>query len=184
MQAAILNKPMCPALPKCLAALFIFTEKCSSRHGAEGTRLHLDDGLYTLGSYMRSKPYEAQHIVKFGHLGTLMGPVLKNSPLSEIQDLFAAMRDADKYPNTRPDQGPEPEPIDGALAFLRHCSGCHSGGGEGPGRPRYGDVTGASASLINTMIQTETNMRHLKPDDPAQAVSLEEVESIAAFLRL
>lgn len=160
----------------------LFTNKCSACHGADGTKLLLDEGLYTVGSYIRSKPYEAQHITKFGHLGSVMGPVLKDSSLSDIQDLFAAMRDGDKYPSTKSDPVPEPEPIDGALAFLRHCSGCHSGAGEGPSRPRYGDVTGASASLISAMIETEPNMRHLKPDDPAQAVSLEEVEAIATFL--
>ena len=160
----------------------LYEEKCSVCHGPDGTTLRLDDGLYTVGGYIRSKPYEAQHIIKFGHLGSIMGPVLKDSSLSDIQDLFATMRDANKFPDTKPDIGPDPEPIDGAMAFLRHCSGCHSGGGEGPSNPRYGDVTGASASLINTMIQTEPNMRHLKPDDPAQAVSLAEVDAIAAFL--
>lgn len=160
----------------------IFSEKCSTCHGADGTALSLDDGFYTVGSYVRSKPYEAQHIIKFGPLGGIMGPVLKEASLTDMQDLFAAMRNADKYPNTKPDPLPEPEPIDGAMAFLRHCSGCHSGGGEGPDRPRYGDVTGASASLISANIQTEPNMRHLKPDDPAQGISLEVVAAIAAFL--
>jgi len=160
----------------------LFSEKCSSCHGADGTALLLDDGFYTVGNYIRSKPYEAQHIIKFGPLGSIMGPVLKDASLSDMQDLFAAMRNTDKYPNTKSDPVPEPEPIDGAMAFLRHCSGCHSGGGEGPARPRYGDVTGASASLISAMIQAEPNMRHLKPDDPAQGISLEVVAAIATFL--
>ena len=165
-----------------LAGERLFSEKCSGCHGADGTAMLLDNGFYTVGSYIRSKPYEAQHIIKFGHLGSVMRSVLQEASLRDIQDLFAAMRNVDKYLNTKPDPLPEPELIDGAMAFLRHCSGCHSGGGEGPDRPRYGDVTGASASLISAKIQTEPNMRHLKPDDPAQGISLELVAAIAAFL--
>ena len=162
----------------------IFADNCSTCHGANGTQIMLDGGVRTVGSYIRSKPFEAQHIVKFGYLGSVMGPVLKDSSIDDIQDLFVAMRNEEKYPDTKTDAepDPEPEPIDGELAFLRHCSGCHSGAGEGSSSPRYGDVTGASASLINFKIQNVPHMYHLKPDDPAQAVSLEEVEAIAEFL--
>ena len=101
--------------------------------------------------------------------------------LSEIQDLFAALRNIDKYPDTKPD--PEPEAIDGELQFLIHCSGCHSGGGEGGNNARHGDVTGASASLINAKIQSVPRMHHLKPDNPVQAVSQEEIAAIVEFLK-
>ena len=110
-----------------------------------------------------------------------MGSVLIDAELSDIQDLFAVMRDLEKYPNVRPE--PEPVPLGGELRFLVHCSSCHTGNGEGSNPPRYGDVTGASASLINNKIQTIPKMHHLKPGDPAQAASLEEIDAIAEFLK-
>lgn len=171
-----------------LAGNLLYAENCASCHGADGTAIRLEGEFYTVGSFVRTKPHESQHLVKFGHLNGAMDPALINVTPSQMQDLFAALRDEGQYPSTgttpepEPTPEPTPEPIDGELAFLRHCSGCHSGSGEGPFNPRYGDVTGASAALINAMIQTEPNMHHLKPDDPAQAVSLEAVDAIAEFL--
>ena len=167
----------------------VFANNCAICHGEDGTEILVDGGAYTVGRHMRSKPYEGQHKVKFGHLGSIMGPVLKDAELSDIQDLFAAMRDLEKYPNVKPEPEPEPEPepgpvqLDGELRFLVHCSSCHTGNGEGSNPPRYGDVTGASASLINNKIQTIPKMHHLKPDDLAQAASLEEIDAIAEFLK-
>lgn len=171
-----------------LAGDLIYAENCASCHGEKGTAIRLEGEFYTVGSFVRTKPHESQHLVKFGHLNGAIGAALTDITPSQMQDLFAALRDEAQYPSTatvpepEPTPEPGPEPIDGEFAFLRHCSGCHSGGGEGPLRPRYGDVTGASAALINAMIQIEPNMHHLKPDDPAQAVPLEVVDAIAEFL--
>ena len=169
----------------------VYANNCAICHGVDGTKILVDGDAYTVGRHMRFKPYEDQHKVKFGHLGSIMGPVLKDADLGAIQDLFAAMRDKEKYPDVKPepepepepepDPDPEPQPIDGQFQFLKHCSSCHSGNGEGAS-PRYGDVTGASASFISAKIQSVPKMAHLKPDDPAQAVSLEEVDAIAEFL--
>ena len=171
----------------------LYQTYCMACHGEDGTTLLVNSGAYTLGKFMRDKPFEAQHKIKFGTLGTIMGPILQNATLADVQDLYAALTDKTRYldvkpqPEPQPDPDPQPDPqpdpapaIDGEFAFLKHCSSCHSGAGEGT--PRYGDVTGASASLINTKIQTIPIMAHLKPDDPAQAASLEEVEAIAQFL--
>lgn len=162
-----------------LAGKELFASACADCHGADGTAVLLDGGKFTVGKYMRNKPFIGQHKAKFGHQGSAMGPVLKDATLSDMQDLFAAMRDKNAFPDVKPE--PEPEPIDGLLQFLRHCSSCHTGNGEGV--QRFGDVTGASAELINFKIQTVPTMAHLKPDDLAQFATLEEIDAIAEFLR-
>ena len=171
----------------------LFANACADCHGVDGTAVLLAGGSFTVGKYMRNKPFIGQHKAKFGHLGSAMGPVLKDANLGDIQGLFAAMRDKNAFPDVKPEPEPEPdpepepepepqpEPIDGLLQFLRHCSSCHTGNGEGV--QRFGDVTGASAELINFKIQTVPTMAHLKPDDLAQFATLEEIDAIAEFLR-
>ncbi|BCD97353.1 c-type cytochrome [Marinagarivorans cellulosilyticus] len=169
----------------------LFASACADCHGVDGTAVLLAGGNFTVGKYMRNKPFIGQHKAKFGNLGSAMGPVLKGANLGDIQDLFAAMRDKNAFPDVKPEPElepepepepePQPEPIDGLLQFLRHCSSCHTGNGEGV--QRFGDVTGASAELINFKIQTVPTMAHLKPDDLAQFATLEEIDAIAEFLR-
>lgn len=80
----------------------VYADNCAICHGADGTQILVDGESYTVGRHMRSKPYEDQHKVKFGHLGSIMGPILSDSDLSEIQDLFAAVADVSKYPDEQP----------------------------------------------------------------------------------
>jgi mono/diheme cytochrome c family protein len=77
----------------------VFAANCTGCHGADGTLILVDGGNYTLGGHVRSKPYEDQHKVKFGHLGSIMGSILKDSPDSDIVDLFKALTNTDKYPS-------------------------------------------------------------------------------------
>ena len=74
----------------------IYQENCAICHGDDGAKILVDGDAYTVGQHMRKKPYEDQHKVKFGHLGSIMGPVLMDSDISDIQDLFAAMQNTQK----------------------------------------------------------------------------------------
>jgi mono/diheme cytochrome c family protein len=74
----------------------IYTEKCASCHGADGTAL--DIGGRSLGQFVREKPNEAWFKAKFGEAGTGMAPGLV-SALQELQDLYAALAVAADFPN-------------------------------------------------------------------------------------
>jgi mono/diheme cytochrome c family protein len=76
-----------------------FANRCATCHGADGTRILVDGGSYTVGGHVRSKPYEDQHKVKFGHLGSIMGAILAESTIEEIRDLLKALSDSAKYPS-------------------------------------------------------------------------------------
>ncbi len=102
----------------------IYSSTCASCHGADGTLIMVDGGAYTVGGHVRSKPYEDQHKVKFGHLGSMMvpsqsQPLLSESPLSDIKDLLKALANTTKYPNDKP------AAIDGKQLYADNCSGCH-----------------------------------------------------------
>ena len=141
-------------------------------HGADGTKILVDGDSYTVGRHMRYKPYEDQHKVKFfGHLGSVMEPVLKDSDISDIQDLFAAVADANKYPDEQPVLEPA---VDGKALFTMHCAGCHSG--SGIGTAIFGDVTNESASEITEKIMTVGEMQLLS------SLTAEEINLIAEFL--
>jgi len=77
----------------------IYEADCASCHGADG-RQFLVDGEFSVGSFLRAKPYELQHKVKFGQLGTGMAT---SSPLvsdvGEIKDLYKALTDVAAYPD-------------------------------------------------------------------------------------
>lgn len=77
----------------------IFAANCAECHGTDGTAIPVDGGEYTVGAHLRAKPYEDQHKVKFGNLGTSMGAVLKDSSISDIRDLFKALANSTKYPD-------------------------------------------------------------------------------------
>lgn len=149
----------------------IYTNNCAMCHGADGTKILVDGESYTVGRHMRYKPYEDQHKVKFGHLGSTMGPILKDSDIDDIQDLFAAMNDVTKYP----DEQPAPEPVvDGKTLFTLHCSDCHSG--NGVGASTFGDVSNQSAARITSEIGSVRLMQSLS------SLTSEEINLIADFL--
>jgi len=77
----------------------VYLQYCASCHGDDGTMLLVDGGEYTVGAHSRKKPYEDQHKVKFGHLGSIMGPVLRDASTEDIRDLFKALADSDRYPD-------------------------------------------------------------------------------------
>ena len=78
----------------------IFADGCASCHGADGTQFLVDGDEFTMGSFFRSKPNEAQHKVKFGQLGTgMVPPAVQVDNLSDMKDLYRAMLDEDLYPD-------------------------------------------------------------------------------------
>lgn len=72
-----------------------YAPNCASCHGANG-KLIIVDGSFSVGSFLRSKPNEAQHKVKFGQLGTSMQAF--NTTLQQMKDLYKALTDTTKYP--------------------------------------------------------------------------------------
>jgi len=76
-----------------------YTQKCALCHGADGKLIpNLDKTTgMTLGKFMRTKPHEAQHKIKFGQLGTAM--TASKSTLQELKDLYKAVTDTVTYPN-------------------------------------------------------------------------------------
>lgn len=97
----------------------IFAASCAACHGADGTMILVDGGEYTIGRHVRAKPYEDQHKVKFGNLGSAMGPVLRDASVDDIKDLLKALADTTKYPDA---QAPA---LDGAQLYASNCAGCH-----------------------------------------------------------
>ncbi len=78
----------------------IYAANCAACHGADGTAF-LVDGTFTIGSFLRAKPYEAQHKVKFGQPGTPMGSGLVTD-INDILDLYLALTNATNYPDPAP----------------------------------------------------------------------------------
>ncbi len=74
-----------------------YTTKCMGCHGIDGRLILVDGGGFTVGSFVRSKPNEAQHKLKFGQLGTPMGSLVTEE--AELKDLYKALTNATKYPN-------------------------------------------------------------------------------------
>ncbi|MGD2215848.1 MAG: hypothetical protein PVJ64_03790 [Gemmatimonadales bacterium] len=74
----------------------IYAAECAGCHGADGTAIVVD-GEFTVGSFLRAKPYEVQHKVKFGQPGTSMGSILTD--INDILDLYAALTDETNYPD-------------------------------------------------------------------------------------
>ncbi|NIM51880.1 MAG: c-type cytochrome, partial [Gemmatimonadales bacterium] len=74
----------------------IYAANCAACHGADGTAIVVD-GEYTVGSFLRAKPYEVQHKVKFGQPGTAMGSLVTD--LTEMLDLYLALMNATNYPD-------------------------------------------------------------------------------------
>lgn len=73
-----------------------YNAKCAMCHGSKGTDLTLE-GM-TAGKFVRSKPNEVQHKVKYGQLGSIMVGTFSIS-LTEMKDLYKAMADTTAFPN-------------------------------------------------------------------------------------
>lgn len=76
-----------------------YTNNCASCHGFDGKLIpDLDKtvGMST-GKFMRSKPQESQHKIKFGHLGSTM--VASKSTVKELKDLYKATADKTTFPD-------------------------------------------------------------------------------------
>lgn len=76
----------------------VYSMACAGCHGFDGTAIVLDDG-YSVGGIVRAEPDKIQHKVKFGHLGSTMGPVLASAPVQDIVDLFKALQDDTFFPD-------------------------------------------------------------------------------------
>lgn len=73
-----------------------YSANCSSCHGIDGTAI-LVEGM-TVGKFTRTKPYEVQHKVKYGQLGSSMTGAF-GITLSQVKDLYKAISDTVAFPN-------------------------------------------------------------------------------------
>jgi len=71
----------------------LYVESCEVCHGSDGASgsVGLIDGEYSVGYYARNKPYETQHKVKFGHLGSPMVASSDSSINTVLDDPSEAM---------------------------------------------------------------------------------------------
>lgn len=79
-------------------ALFI-SQGCavSSCHGANGTAVLVDNATYTVGGFVRAKPNEAQHKIKFGQMEN-SGMLARNVSVQDLKDLYKALIDTVAFP--------------------------------------------------------------------------------------
>jgi mono/diheme cytochrome c family protein len=135
----------------------LYASKCAGCHGADGTQIPVD-GNYTVGGHFRAKPYEDHHKVKFGQLGSIMGPILKDNPVEDLQDLYKAMADTTKYPVAAPPNG--------SALYQTNCSGCH-------GALASSSKKGRTATQIQTAINGNVGgMGGLSALTPAQVAAI------------
>jgi mono/diheme cytochrome c family protein len=73
-----------------------YTSDCSGCHGADGTTISLEGK--TLGKFVRSKPNEVQHKVKYGQLGSPMKGEF-DITVEQMKDLYKACSDTTAFPN-------------------------------------------------------------------------------------
>jgi|GEM_PF-115279 len=71
---------------------------CGNCHGADGTNLIMEGR--TLGKFLRDKPYEVHHKVKFGQLGSSMGPSASTD--EEMKDVYLLLTDPVLFPTESP----------------------------------------------------------------------------------
>ncbi len=72
-----------------------YSTECTC-HGPDGTTINIEG--HTLGVHARTKPFEVQQKVKYGHPGSIM-PAHFNVTLSQVKDLFKALSDTTAFPN-------------------------------------------------------------------------------------
>jgi mono/diheme cytochrome c family protein len=78
--------------------LAYYTSNCGSCHGVDGKLILLENGTLTLGKFLRTKPYEVQHKVKYGNPGSNM-PAQFDIALSQMKDLYKTLADTVAFPN-------------------------------------------------------------------------------------
>lgn len=78
------------------AGLTYYQNKCQACHGSDGKTLTLE-GL-SLGKFLRSKPNEVQHKIKFGQLGTSMTGQFTITN-AQMKDLYKALANATTFPD-------------------------------------------------------------------------------------
>lgn len=76
----------------------IYTSKCGSCHGANGKSI-MFGGTTSLGKFMRTRPNEAQHKIKFGQPNSSMAAGLYVTGLSDMKSLYKATQNTTKYPD-------------------------------------------------------------------------------------
>lgn len=77
------------------AGATIYAGKCEYCHGSAGKALSLEGGL-SLGPFLRGKPNEAQHKIRYGQLGSAMGPTVLT--LAEMKNLYRYIADSIAMP--------------------------------------------------------------------------------------
>ena len=156
----------------------LYTDTCAGCHGTDGASgsvgMIVDgDDEFSVGWYAREKPYETQHKIKFGHLGSTMTAslVLNDATESEVRDLLLALQDTTKYPDEA-GEVVETETPDGAALFGTNCGSCHTGNGMGTGSTG-GSITGESFAEIKDAIASVGMMAHLSSltDPEVQAIA-------------
>lgn len=73
----------------------IYAGKCEYCHGSNGKALSLEGGV-SLGAFLRGKPNEAQHKIRYGQLGSAMGPTVLT--LAEMKSLYRYIADSTAMP--------------------------------------------------------------------------------------
>lgn len=73
----------------------IYTQKCATCHGADGKTFLMEN--MSVGEFTRKKPYEVQHKVKFGQLGSTMVPGLVTK-VGDMKNLYKALADTVAFP--------------------------------------------------------------------------------------
>ena len=79
-----------------------YTANCAVCHGADGTTLEMEGR--TLGKFVRDKPNEVQHKVKYGQLGSTMTGQF-DITVAEMRDLYTACSDTEAFPDEAPVNG-------------------------------------------------------------------------------
>jgi len=77
-----------------------YSSNCVLCHGADGKLIPNLDATagMTAGKFVRTKPNEAQHKVKFGQLGAAMKSI-PSITLTNVKDLYKALADTVAFPN-------------------------------------------------------------------------------------
>jgi mono/diheme cytochrome c family protein len=77
------------------------TKGCGNNtcHGAKGTNLLLGDTTFTVGSFVRNRPYTAHHKIRYGKLGTPM--TARGVTLSDLKDIYKALSDTLAFPSVQ-----------------------------------------------------------------------------------
>jgi mono/diheme cytochrome c family protein len=69
----------------------------SGCHGSNGTAIKVDNLTYTLGGFLKAKPNEAQHKIRFGQLEN-SGMLPRKLTIAEMSDIYKALSDTLAFP--------------------------------------------------------------------------------------